>query len=128
MLYEIFLDLQKAYDALERSKCLYILDGYGVGPRYLHLLHMYWERLQMVEQTGGYYRETFHGERGITQGDTLSPTIFNVVVDAVVCHWDSLVLERAEGNTSYDNGNTAHPMGWTIRKGNTANSGRMRGM
>ena len=27
------------------------------------------------------------GERGVTQGDPLSPTIFNVVVDAVVQHW-----------------------------------------
>ena len=27
------------------------------------------------------------GERGVTQGDPLSPTLFNVVVDAVVLHW-----------------------------------------
>ena len=32
VLYVIFLDLQKAYDALERSMCLEILEGYGVGP------------------------------------------------------------------------------------------------
>ena len=29
----IFLDLQKAYDALDRSRCLKILEGYGIGPR-----------------------------------------------------------------------------------------------
>ena len=28
----IFLDLHKAYDALDRSRCLEILEGYGVGP------------------------------------------------------------------------------------------------
>ena len=33
VLYVIFLDLQKAYDALERSICLDILEGYSVGPR-----------------------------------------------------------------------------------------------
>ena len=32
VLYVIFLDLHKAYDALERSRCLEILEGYGVGP------------------------------------------------------------------------------------------------
>ena len=37
-LHAIFLDLHKAYDALDRSRCLGILEGYGVGPRALHLL------------------------------------------------------------------------------------------
>ena len=35
VLYMIFLDLYKAYDALERSRCLEILERYGVGTRYL---------------------------------------------------------------------------------------------
>ena len=30
--YAIFLDLHKSYDALDRSRCLEILEGYGVGP------------------------------------------------------------------------------------------------
>ena len=32
----------------------------------------------------------------MTQGDPLSPTIFNVVVDAVVRHWVTMALEEAE--------------------------------
>ena len=32
----------------------------------------------------------------MTQGDPLSPTIFNVVVDAVVRHWVNGVMEEAE--------------------------------
>ena len=42
------------------------------------------------------YREAFKGDRGVTQGDPLSPTIFNVVVDAVVRHWVTMVLAEAE--------------------------------
>ena len=30
--YVILLDLHKAYDTLERSRCLEILEGYGVEP------------------------------------------------------------------------------------------------
>ena len=40
----------------------------------------------MVERASGYQGETFKGYRGFTQGDPLSPTIFNVIVDAVLCH------------------------------------------
>ena len=50
----------------------------------------------MVAQAGGYYRKYFRGERGVTQGDPLSSTIFNVVVDAVVRHWVQGVLEESE--------------------------------
>ena len=28
----IFLDLHRVYDALDRSRCLYILEGYGMAP------------------------------------------------------------------------------------------------
>ena len=83
----IFLDLTKAYDAVDRSSCLGILEGYGVGPGARRLLRNYWRRLTMVARSGGYYGTAFKGERGVTQGDPLSPTLFNVVVDAVVRHW-----------------------------------------
>ena len=38
VMYVIFLDLHKAYDALDRSRCLEILEGYGVGPKARRLL------------------------------------------------------------------------------------------
>ena len=41
----------------------------------------------MVARAGGYYGTSFQVARGVTQGDPLSYTIFNVVVDAVVLHW-----------------------------------------
>ena len=87
VLYVIFLDLTKAYDALDRSRCLGILEGYGVCPGARRLLRNYWRRLTMAERSGGYYGAVFKGEQGVMQGEPLSPTIFNVVVEAVVRHW-----------------------------------------
>ena len=49
----------------------------------------------MVERAGGYYGTTFNGEHGVTQGGPLSPTIFNVVVDALVRHWMTGVIADA---------------------------------
>ena len=53
----IFLDLHKAYDALDRSRCLEILEVYGVGPRSRRLLQSYWRRLTMVARAGELIRD-----------------------------------------------------------------------
>ena len=68
----------------------------------------------LAQAPGGYYKTNgaaspwwreqaattgrpLRGLGGVTQGDPLSPTIFNVVVDAVVRHWiNGLVAETAE--------------------------------
>ena len=71
VLYVIFLDLTKAYDALDRSRTLEILKGYGVGDRVRRLLTVYWERTTVVARAGRYYGKGFKGERGVTQGDPL---------------------------------------------------------
>ena len=92
----IFLVLTKAYEALDRTRCLEILEDYGVGPSARRLLTTYWRRLTMVARTGGYYGEAFKGVRGVTQGNPLSPTIFNMVVDAVVRHWIDGIVDETE--------------------------------
>ena len=93
VLYVILLDLTKAYDALYRSRSLEILKGYGVGNRVRRLLREYWVKSTMMARAGGYYGIVFKGEQGVTQGDPLSPTIFNVVVDEVVRHLVTLVVK-----------------------------------
>ena len=50
----------------------------------------------MVARAGGYYVAPFRGEKGVTQVDPLSPTIFNVVVYSMVCHWESLRVAEQE--------------------------------
>ena len=64
-----------------------------MGPLSHRILCTYWYRLAVVDHTGGYYDKAFNGFRNMTQGNPLSPTIFNVVVDTVVHHWVSLVAE-----------------------------------
>ena len=53
VLHAIFLDLPKAYNALDRDRCLDILVGYGVGPRTLRILRTYWFQIQMATNVGG---------------------------------------------------------------------------
>ena len=72
VLYVIFLELTKAYEALDRSRCLEILEGYGVGPSARRLLTTYWRRLTMVARAGGYYGEALKG-RGESRRATRCP-------------------------------------------------------
>ena len=60
------------------------------------LLWVYWNTSTMAARAGGYYGTGFKGERGMTQVYPLPPTIFNVVVDAVVRHWVTLAVEEAD--------------------------------
>ena len=50
----------------------------------------------MVAKLGRYYGAAFKGTRGVTQGDPISSTIFNVVVDVVVRYWFTVMVESAE--------------------------------
>ena len=50
----------------------------------------------MVTKVRGYYGSVFQGSRGMTQGDPIYPTIFNMLVDVVVRHWVAVMVENAE--------------------------------
>ena len=91
VLYEVFLELRKAYDALGWEQCLDILVGYGFRTCTEHLLHRYWKLLAMV------VRAALKGSRGITQVNPLSSKIFNIVFNAVICHWGMVVVGEDMG-------------------------------
>jgi hypothetical protein len=96
-LYQIFIDLAKVYDTLDRGRTLDILEGYGVGRRIIRLLTNFWAHQLAVARQSGYHSSPFEVNIGVTQGDIPSPTIFNVVCDALVRAWKA---EVTAGNLS----------------------------
>jgi hypothetical protein len=90
-LYQVFIDLAKTHDTLDRGRTLEILEGYGVGKRTLRFLKNFWDLLLAVARQGGYHSLAFLAGRGVTQGDISSPTIFNIVCDAIVRAWKVLI-------------------------------------
>ena len=70
---------------------------YLVGPTTLRLLWTYWDQLTMVAKSVGYFGHLFKVYQGVTQGDPLSPTIFNVVMDAFILHWVTVVTPTYVG-------------------------------
>ena len=61
-----------------------ILRLYGLGNNLQSLLHCFWKEQAVVLKAGGLYGRPFGMERGVTQGDPVSPAIFNNVVDTLV--------------------------------------------
>ena len=86
-LYGIFIDLHKAFDAMDRGRCIQILRDRGVGEKALRLIARFWKGAQLVCRAGGSYGRKFSAYRGVPQGGPLSPRIFNLMVDAVVREW-----------------------------------------
>jgi hypothetical protein len=97
-LYGILIDLRKAYDAMDRGRCLAILVDAEVGPNAVRLIANFWEGGQLYCRAARYFGRAFKAKRGITQGDPLSPTIFNLMVDAVVRAW----LMEVHGTMTFD--------------------------
>jgi hypothetical protein len=52
-IFEVFLDLKKAYDTVDRGRLLEILRQYGVGACTLRLLCHYWDAQQLVARQAG---------------------------------------------------------------------------
>ena len=51
----------------------------------------------MLAKAGRYFGRPFKEYRCVTQGDPLSPTIFNMVVNAVFGHWVTVVTPTETG-------------------------------
>jgi hypothetical protein len=84
--YGVFLDLGKAFDAMDREQCLMILEGCA-GPRMIQLIRSFWRDAIMVCRAAGNYGTAFKAGRGITLGGPLSAKLFNVLVNAIVREW-----------------------------------------
>ena len=83
-LFQVFLDIRKAYNEMYRDRCLEVLRRYGVGTNLTRLLKSYWERHRIAPKTVNFIGKDFRTGRCLTQGDPDSPMIFNSVGGAVV--------------------------------------------
>ena len=89
----IFIDLRKAFDAMNRERCLEILEMHGAGPSMMRLIRKFWDTSINVCRAKGIYGQAFQTGRGVTQGGPLSARLFNIIVDAVVREWMRLIRE-----------------------------------
>ncbi len=61
-LYQIYVNLKKAYNPLDREQMLKILLAYGVGPKMLRLQNHFWDTEKLVCCAGGSYGEPINAK------------------------------------------------------------------
>ena len=65
-MYGSFIDLKKAFDAMDRGRCIQILRDRDVGEKALRLITTFWKEAVLVCRAGGSYRQSFKALRGVT--------------------------------------------------------------
>ena len=108
-LFQVFLDVRKVYDSLNKGRYMDILRGYGMDQNMARLISHHWNNQHFVPKASRFLLKAFNTGRGVTQGDLESPMIFNIVVYAVV----RAVLEVVCGPQEAQNG-----MGWSTGEQN----------
>jgi hypothetical protein len=89
--YGAFVDLTKAFDAMDQERCLQLLGEYRVGSNMRRLIRHFWDEATNVCRASGNYGVPFKSGRGVTQGGPLSAKLFNILVDAMVRKWHRIL-------------------------------------
>jgi hypothetical protein len=82
--YGVFIDLKKAFDAMDWERCIFILKGHGVGPSMRRLIRHFWDEATSKCRALGNYSTPFKTGHGVTHGNSLLAKLFNIMVDIVV--------------------------------------------
>ena len=79
---------------MDRDRLLITLEVYVAGPRLCRILETFWDFQQVVLRQNSFHGTSFPITRGKMQGGTVSPTMFNMVVDNVIKTWLFMIVEE----------------------------------
>ena len=92
--YVAFLDLEKAYDRVDREALWKVLRIYGIGGRLLQAVESMYAGSKACVRVGSEVSEWFPVRVGVRQGCVMSPWLFNLYIDGVVREVNARVLGR----------------------------------
>ena len=77
----LFIDFEKAFDSLEWDFLEKCLKQFNFGPDFIRWVNVFYSDIQSCVINSGLYSQYFRIERGVSQGDLLSPYLFVIAVE-----------------------------------------------
>ena len=77
----LFLDFEKAFDSLQWDLLEKCLEKFKFGPDFRRWVHIFYDDVQSCVINNGLCSHYFHVNRGVRQGDRLSPYLFITAVE-----------------------------------------------
>ena len=96
-LFMCFIDLQKAYDSVDRSLLWKVLARYGVPAKLISIIRQFHDGMRAcVRLDSGETSEWFAVEQGLRQGCVIAPDLFNIFFVAVLTvAFDRFSIDKA---------------------------------
>ena len=85
-----FIDFTKAFDNVNRSKLYTRLMALGIDNKMLKIIMNMYSKLKSKVKTSDGYTKTFPMNKGLLQGECLSPTLFSAYINDIVSHSDAV--------------------------------------
>ena len=83
-LHNIFIDYTHAYDSVFRDKITECLNKYEITIKLIKLIARTLQDTKAWVKVNQNYTEKFEITTGVKQGDSLSATLFNIVIDDIL--------------------------------------------
>ena len=90
------IDFQKVFDSVHRKSLWKILQAYGLPPKIVNLIKMFYDNFECSIILGNTITEAFPVKSGVRQSCILSPVLFLVTIDWVMRQAPSLRSRRIQ--------------------------------
>ena len=82
-----FLDMEKAFDRVNRSQLWQILNRRGIPYNLIEVIKSIYKNTSIKIDTGKRILEKIYINQGVWQGCNLSPALFNFYIDHLLRNW-----------------------------------------
>jgi len=83
-IWQLYVDFKKAYNSIHRQSLYNIMEEFGIPQKLVTLTKICMENTQYKIRVESTVSEDFEVRIGLKQGDSLSPTLFNIALEKAI--------------------------------------------